>query len=115
MAHQIRDGMVLETHLRESCENQNNCDCGVPDDVCILTIPISRVTAQNPESARQESEARPVGTAARVAREIRTDTPATAKRTSTLAGPSCNVLSTFSVECSNRMRIADRQVDDAGR
>ena len=59
--------MVLETHLRESCENQNNCDCGVPDDVCILTIPISRVTAQNPESARQESEARPVGTAARVA------------------------------------------------
>ena len=35
--------------------------------VCILAIPISHLTAQNPESARQESEARPVGTAARVA------------------------------------------------
>ena len=29
--------------------------------VCILAIPISHLTAQNPESARQESEARPVG------------------------------------------------------
>jgi hypothetical protein len=43
------------------------------------------------------------------------DRPTTAKRTSTLAGPSCNVLSTLSVECSNRMGIADRHVDDAGR
>jgi hypothetical protein len=35
--------------------------------MCILAISISHLTAQNHKSARQESEARPVGTAVRLA------------------------------------------------